>query len=686
MSAAVETGGSLLARSWRRRPAFDMWTALAIAVGACVAIPIGAVLFTALGPTHGIWDHLISTVLAEYVGNTLWLMLGVGAGTVAIGTSTAWLVTMYRFPGRRILSWALLLPLAVPSYILAFVITDQLDYAGNLQSTMRDVFEWTSASEYWFPEIRSLGGAIMVMSLVLYPYVYLLARAAFVEQCFGLFEASRTLGRGPVASFFTVALPLARPAISVGLALALMETLNEFGTIDFFAVPTLTAGIFDVWLNMDSTAGAAQLASILVMIALGLVALERISRGSRRYHSTTRGLNALPDYPLTAVRSAAALAWCAAPVALGFVLPALVLGGYAIEFYAETMETAYFDYAYNSVMLAAWAAVVTTIAGIVLAYGIRLSPRRAMRGLAEFAAIGYAVPGAVLAVGIMITLGYFDNMIDAASRKLLNIPLGLLISGTATALVVCYAIRFLALGYRTVDSGLSRITPSIEGAARALGASPARALIRIHVPIMRPSVITAALLVFVDTMKELPLTLIMRPFNFDTLATFVYQYASDELLEECALGALSIVAAGVIPVILMSRTITRSSAGHRRASQVHRPASHSAMRPAYFSRAWRSRVQWLRRASRRRCLSALASAAATARRWASSSACALAMRCLRAASSAAWTPMPALSRAARASLRWRVTSHRASSISDSFPRASRPASAAAALSDRSARS
>ena len=564
LSATLQAEGGLLAGSGRWSFTLDGWTLIAATIGVFVAIPVGSVLLTALGPSDGIWSHLVSTVLQVYVGNTLWLMLGVGVGTIVIGTSTAWLVTMYRFPGRRILSWALLLPLAVPSYILAFVITDQLEYAGNVQGALRTVFGWTSARDYWFPEIRSLGGATVVLSLVLYPYVYLLARAAFVEQSFGLFEASRTLGRGPVASFFTVAMPLARPAIAVGVALALMETLNEYGTIDFFAVPTLTAGIFDVWLNMDSTAGAAQLASILVAFTLVLVVIERTSRRSRRYHETTTRVQALPEYPLSTMRGAAAFIWCATPVALGFVLPACVLGGYAAEFYAETLEADYLGYVRNSMVLAAWAAVTVALAGIALAYGVRVSPLRSMRGLAEFAAIGYAVPGAVLAVGIMVPLGYVDNAIDATSRALFGVPLGLLISGTATALVVGYVVRFLALGYRTVDSGLCRITPSLEGAARTLGASPTRLLVRVHLPIIRPSIIAASLLVFVDTMKELPLTLILRPFNFDTLATFVYQYASDELLEECALGALTIVAAGVIPVMVMSRTITRSRPGHRR--------------------------------------------------------------------------------------------------------------------------
>ena len=391
LSATLQANAALLVGSGRRRFALDGWTLIAAAIGLFVAIPVGSVIFKAIGPSDGIWSHLVSTVLWVYAGNTLWLMLGVGVGTIVIGTSTAWLVTMYRFPGRRVLSWALLLPLAVPSYILAFVITDQLEYAGNVQSALRGVFGWTSPKEYWFPEIRSLGGATVVLSLVLYPYVYLLARAAFIEQSFGLFETSRTLGRGPVASFFTVALPLARPAIAVGVALALMETLNEYGTIDFFAVPTLTAGIFDVWLNMDSTTGAAQLASVLVAFTLVLVVIERTSRSSRRYHDTTTRVQALPEYPLSPARSAAALFWCAVPVALGFVLPACVLGSYAMVFYAETLEARYLEYVWNSMMLACWAAAIAALAGVALAYGVRLSTRPAMRGLAEFATIGYAV-------------------------------------------------------------------------------------------------------------------------------------------------------------------------------------------------------------------------------------------------------------------------------------------------------
>ena len=556
---------TVLAPALRRaaRPSLDGWTVAAVAVAALVAVPLAAIAYRAMDLTDDTWSHLAATVLPVYVSNTLWLLLGVGAGVVVIGSSTAWLVTMYRFPGRRILSWALLLPLAVPGYVLAFVVTDQLEYAGPVQGALREAFGWTSARDYWFPEIRSLGGAALVLSLVLYPYVYLLARAAFIEQCFCLFEASRTLGRGPARSFLAVALPMARPGVAVGTALALMETLNEFGTVDFFAVPTFTAGIFDVWLNMDSPAGASQLAIALVVFTLALLAVERRARRRGRVHATTTQVRRLPEYPLSRGAGAAAFAWCALPVLLGFGLPAAVLAGYAIEFHGAALAREYLAFAGNSLRLALAAAVVTTALGLVLAYGVRLSRRPGMRGLAEAATVGYAVPGAVLAIGLLYPFGAFDNAVDALFRAHFGVSTGLLLSGTVAGLVLGYSARFLSLSYRTLDAGLERITPSMDGASRTLGSGPGAALRRVHLPLVRPSLLVAALLVFVDTMKELPLTLLMRPFDYETLATFVYQLASDELLEECALGALTIVAAGILPVAVISRIITRSRPGHR---------------------------------------------------------------------------------------------------------------------------
>ena len=526
-----------------------------------MAVPLLAVVTFALNPSDDIWSHLFDTVLVKYIRTTLTLMIGVGFGVFLIGTGTAWLVTMCRVPGRWIFNWALLLPLAVPAYVLAFVVTDQLEYAGTVQVVLRDVFGWQNRQDYWFPEIRSLGSAIVVMTLVLYPYVYLLARAAFLEQSVCVLEVSRTLGKSPWQSFHSVALPLARPAIVIGVILALMETVNDFGTVDYFAVNTFTFGIFDVWLNMNSRSGAAQLASILLLFVLVLVGAERWARRGQRFHHTSSKYSALPSYQLNGMRATGAIAACLIPVLLGFVLPAAVLASYALEFYEETLTANYFSYVINTLTLASVSAVLAVGIGVFLAYGVRLNGSPLLRLMTRFASIGYAVPGAILAIGIVIPLGAFDNFLDALSRQAFGISTGLLMSGTIIAIIYGYLARFLALSYGTVEASLAKITPNMDGAARTLGHGPGRSLVRLHLPLMRGSLMTAGLLVFVDCMKELPLTLILRPFNYETLATFVYQYASDELLEEAALGALTIVGAGVIPVILLSISIVRSRPG-----------------------------------------------------------------------------------------------------------------------------
>jgi iron(III) transport system permease protein len=539
----------------------DSWTLATVVLAGVMVVPVVAVIALALTPSDDIWAHLVNTVLAKYVRVTLALMIGVGIGVTIIGTGTAWLVTMCRFPGRKIFNWALLLPLAVPAYVLAFVVTDQLEYAGTVQSVLRDLFGWKSRQDYWFPEIRSLGGAITVMTLVLYPYVYLLARAAFMEQSVCVIEVSRTLGRGPWRSFFSVALPLARPAIVIGVTLALMETVNDFGTVDFFAVNTFTAGIYDVWLNMNSRAGAAQLACVLLVFVLGLIAAERWGRHGQRFHHTSTKYRELPSYRLSGGRAVLAFVACLIPVMLGFVLPAAVLANYASRYYEVTLSANFGAYVANSLTLSLITAVLAVAIGVFMAYGVRLSGGAVVRAVTRLASVGYAVPGAVLAIGIVVPLGIFDNAVDAFSRNLFGIPTGLLMSGTIAGLVYGYLARFLALSHGTMESSLAKITPSMDGASRTLGYGPGATLSRVHFPLMRSSLLTAALLVFVDCMKELPLTLILRPFNYETLATFVYQYATDALLEECALAALAIVCAGVLPVILLSASVIRSRPG-----------------------------------------------------------------------------------------------------------------------------
>lgn len=533
-----------------------------MAVALLVAAPIFTVIGLAVTDTSDIWSHLYHTVLGLYLQRTVTLMLGVGIGTLVIGTGTAWLVTMCRFPGSRLFEWALLLPLAVPSYVLAFVVTDQLEYAGTVQVFLRALFGWSRPQDYWFPEIRSMGGAITVMTLVLYPYVYLLARSAFLEQSVCVLEVSRTLGKTAWGSFTRVALPLARPSIVVGVTLVSMEVINDFGTVDYFAVRTFTAGIFDVWLNMNSIGGAAQLSSVLLVVVLVLIVTERAARRGRKFHHTSSKYSALPSYRLRGMRAALALLACTLPVLLGFVLPAGVLTHYALIFYEETLSANYAAYVANSLILSGSAAAIALILGLFLAYSVRLSSGPLVKIAARTASIGYAVPGAILAVGVLWPTGAVDQAFSWLGGQF-GISGGAIMIGTIAPVVYGYLVRFLALSYGTAEASLGKITPSMDGAARTLGAPPGRTLWRVHFPIMRGSLMTAAILVFVDCMKELPLTLVLRPFNFDTLATFVYQYASGELLEESALGALTIVGAGIIPVVLLSLTIAGSRPGVR---------------------------------------------------------------------------------------------------------------------------
>ena len=540
----------------RRRP--SVWTLGGLLVAACVAAPLLAVAYLAVvgSGEPGLWSHLAATVLPDYAATSLQLMLGVAVGALILGVTCAWLIAQCRFPGRQVLAWALLLPLAMPAYVLAYVYTDALEYAGPVQTWLRAQFGWRSPQDYWFPEIRSLGGAVAMLSLTLYPYVYLLARTAFQEQSACLIDAGRTLGLSPWQSFLRIALPMARPAIVVGLALVLMETLNDFGTVDFFAVPTFTLGIYDVWHNMNSSAGAAQIALVLLGLIVLLIVLERRGRHDQRYHALTTRRRFTQAYCLS--RRQTMLAWfaCLTPVLLGFLLPAVVLGGYALRFYPLTLQHGYWTIAGNSLTLAAASALAAVAIGLFLAYGMRLSSSGLFRSAARVAGVGYAIPGAVLAVGVMIPLAALDNAMDALSESMLGFNTGLLLSGTLVAVAYGYVIRFLALPLGAVEAGLGRIKPSMDDAARTLGIRPGKRLARIHFPLLRGSLLAAMLLVFVDGMKELPMTVALRPFNYDTLATFVYQYASDEMLEESAFAALSIVAVGILPVMMLSRAIS----------------------------------------------------------------------------------------------------------------------------------
>ena len=534
------------------------WLISAVLTTAIVALPVLSVIFLALFPDENIWPHLIETTLPRYLTTTIKLMIGVGALTLLIGLATAWAVTMCEFPGRKFFEWALLLPFAVPAYVIAYVYTSLLDYAGPVQRGLREWFGWQNASDYWFPEIRSLEGAILMIGLVLYPYVYLLGRAAFLEQSPSLFAVSRSLGHSALSTFFRVVLPIARPAIAVGLSLVLMETLNDFGTVDFFAVQTLTRGLFDTWMNLGNLGGAAQIATTMLIFVVILVTLERYSRRRQQQYAARDNRDPIHRFTMSFPRQMICVVVCAVPLIFGFIIPGATLGYYAWEYFDVSWNPDFIQNTFNSLFLSSAAALTTLIIGVTLAYSRRLHNTRGMQILMRLSSLGYAMPGAVLAVGVIVPLAGFDNWLDSLMRDYLGVSTGLLLSGTAFALIFAYTVRFLAVSAGSVESALQKITPSMDMASRSLGHTPGKTLINVHLPMLRGTLVTAALVVFVDCMKELPATLILRPFNYETLATYVYQFASDEQLYHSALPALIIVVAGIIPIILMNRSISNS--------------------------------------------------------------------------------------------------------------------------------
>lgn len=542
------------------KPLLNRWSLFVLFVASLVSIPVLVVFANVFRPAGEVWQHLVSTVLADYIINSLWLMIGVGVGTLSIGVATAWLCSMCYFPGRRIFEWALLLPMAIPAYIIAYTYNGMFEFAGPVQTALRDFFGW-SRDDYWFPEVRSIGGAISMMSLVLYPYVYLLTRAAFLEQSVCVLEASRTLGRSPWRSFTDVALPLARPAIIAGVSLAMMEALSDYGTVQYFGVSTFTTGIFRTWFGLGDSSAAAQLAAILMTFIFVLVIAERWSRGKARFHHTSTRYRKLPGHQLHGWYAWLAFIICSTTVFLGFLLPASQLLIWTIETGNEMIDARFLTLTLNTISLAATAAVLTVVLALIMAFGVRIKATPVMNFSVRVASLGYAVPGAVIAVGVLLPFAWFDNTVDAWMRSTFNISTGLLLSGTLVALIFAYLVRFLAVSLNTVEASLAKVTPGMDEAARTLGLRPSKTLIRVHIPMIWGSLLTAAILVFVDVMKELPATLILRPFNFNTLAVRAYELASDERLADSASAALAIVLAGIVPVVLLSIAITRSRPG-----------------------------------------------------------------------------------------------------------------------------
>ena len=543
--------GALRGRRWSWLLAFALLTAALVAVP---ILSVGSHVFA--GGTGGTWAHLAATVLPDYIVTTLWLCLGVGIGVTMLGVGSAWLVTRHQFTGRATFEWALVLPLAMPAYVAAYTYTDLLQYVGPVQTALREAFGWRRA-DYWFPDVRSTGGAVLMFSLVLYPYVYLMARTAFIERGGATIEVARSLGLTPWQGWLRVSLPMARPAIAGGVALALMETLADFGTVSYFAVQTFTTGIYRAWFSLGDRVAAAQLALVLLAFVIAVLVFERLSRGRRRFAETGQSRGGAHRAPLSGRRAVLAWAACALPLAGGFVLPAGLLLRMALTEGDAQFGERFVRLAGNSVLLAGLTAGLAVALALLIGYAARVHRGGAMRWSHRIAGLGYALPGSVIAVGVLIPVTRLDHALSALAQQWFGLQPGLLITGGIAALVYACLVRYLTAAMQAVDAGLAKITPSMDCAARSLGHTPAQTLRRVHLPLLRGSMLTAALLVFIDVMKELPATLVMRPFNFDTLATQAYTLAADERLAEASTAALAIVAVGLLPMVFICRQIAK---------------------------------------------------------------------------------------------------------------------------------
>ena len=530
---------------------FNIWSFFSLLIGLLILFPLLSILYLASNPTENIWPHLFSTVLPEYIQTTLQLFFGVGLLSLVVGFSSAWVVTMYNFPFRRYFSWLLLLPLAMPTYVIAYAYTDIFEYSGPFQIFLRSIFSPELPDV--FP-IRSLWGAIFTMSFVLYPYIYITARASFLELSPSMIESSKVLNRGLFYTLFKVVMPLARPSIIVGLSLVLLEVLNDFGTVDYFALKTFSVGIYDVWLNMGNLGGAAQIATVALFFVFVLIFVERFQRRKQRFFQTKNSKSNTQRPNLSKPNETICFLICFCPILIGFIIPTLILSYYSIINFTDSWTSDFQTYVINSLTLAILASLGTIIVAIFLVYGSWVNNSSFIRFINRISITGYALPGIVLAIGIFYPFTRADHWLNAHISN----NLGLYLSGGTFILICAYIIRFLSIAQGSIESSFNRISPSLDMTARSLGYTRSFILFNFHLPALRTGILSALLLVFVDTMKELPTTLFLRPFNFDTLATNVYQFASDEQLEKCALGALFIVLSGLLPIILLNRTLTNN--------------------------------------------------------------------------------------------------------------------------------
>ena len=539
-------------RSQKKWP--NPWASFTILLATSFFIPIAAVLITSAGDSGGLWQHLLNTVLPRYITNTIVLMTGVGTVSVLFGVMSAWIIVRYDFIGKRFYQWILLLPAAIPGYLIAYTYTDFLEYAGPVQTVLRGLYGWQSVRDYWFPEIRSMGGAMLIMGAVLYPYVYVMARAAFLLTPASYYEAARLSGRN---LFWTVGFPLARPGIVAGLALVMMETISDFGTVEYFAIETLTLGIFNVWLGMNNLPAAAQIATCSFLFIILLLTVEIFARAKRRFVDTTKSSSFLTPKTVVGVRACICSCLCLIPVLIGFVVPITVLVGFILRGYSTEISDTVFDAALNSIFIGASVAFLVMATAVFMGSVVAFNKNIFITRLTAVASFGYAFPGAILAVGVVTAGGFFDSQIAIFVKKTLGLDYpGWSTSGLTLVIFAC-VVRFQAVGYGAVKSGISRVSESMIEASRVLGHGFGKTTGLTIVPLIRLSCVAGGLLVFVDVMKELPMTLLLRPFNFETLATYVYQFAKDEMLEEAALPALGIVVVGIIPVILMNAALDR---------------------------------------------------------------------------------------------------------------------------------
>lgn len=531
------------------------WSVIGYLIASVITLPLMAILIQAAIPAESVFAHLFDTVLPTYIINTLLLMFWVCLGAILIATPAAWLVAKCHFPGRRVFQWALLLPLAMPAYVVAYVYTDLLDYAGPVQRSLRSVFGWLTPQDYYFPEVRSLGGASIMLALVLFPYIYLLARTAFMEQSSSLQHASRVMGCGPWQSFWRLSLPMARPALAVGVSLVAMETAADFATVSYFAVPTLTTAVYDTWLGYGSLSAAAKLSTIMLLVVFSMIGFERFARRKQQLFQKQSGDTQSGLYSLKGVKAFLATSYCAFLLFAAFVLPFVILLNYAWHYFDLSWHAKFWEYSVNSFYISVIVSIIAALLGIVLMFISRVSPRKMDLFPSRLSSTGYALPGTVLAIGILVPLTYLDFAVNDLYEYMGQPGPGLIFTGSVFVLIFAFTIRFSAIAIGSVESSYKRISPSLDMAAMTMGLKPATLLWRVHLPLLKKGVFAGMLLVFIECMKELPAALLLRPVGFENLATYVFQFVSDEQLEHGALAAIVIVLVGLVPLIFLNRSL-----------------------------------------------------------------------------------------------------------------------------------